>query len=92
MSFSNRGWSSSGSHRASACPALASTPFHRVVPGCVLVSLLPMLGGDGPSPSTFTFIGWLRSSYLCVLGVGRGGGRRYGFSDLLSLILFLSSL
>ena len=66
--------------------------FHRVVPGCVLVSLLPMLGGDGPSPSTFTIIGWLRSSYLCVLGVGRGGGTRYGFSDPLSMILFPSSL
>ena len=49
--------------------------FHRVVLGCVLVSLLPMLGeGDGPSPPTFTIIGWLRSSSLCVLGVGKGGG------------------
>ena len=67
--------------------------FHRVVPGCVLVSLLPMLGeGDGPSPTTFTIIGWLRSSCLCVLGVGRGGGTWYGFSDPLSMILFLSSL
>ena len=53
--------------------------FHRVVPGCVLVSLLPMLGGDGPSPSTFTIIGWLRSSYLCVLGVGRGGEQGMAF-------------
>ena len=53
--------------------------FHCVVPGCVLVSLLPMLGGDGPSPSIFTIIGWLRSSYLCVLGVGRGGEQGMAF-------------
>ena len=57
-------------------PALAWLRHHFIVLFLVvLVSLLPMLGGgDGPSPSTFTIMGWLRSSYLCVLEVGRGGG------------------